>query len=158
MSTQTENSHGPELIQAGYDIERDTVVFLDGADRYEWQSADLPFALIEGPHAKFAERALVRRYAHTALHTVKDVLTQEAFVPPWAEKTLGAQLNTELELEILRAFFEAWERLHAIPNKPENRKKSEAVAEALVEALVEAANAVRALRSPASVERIADGR
>jgi hypothetical protein len=154
VMTQIETNQGSELLQAEYNIERDTFTFCDGPNGYEWTSADLPFALVEGPHAKFAERALIRKYAHTAKRTTQDVIAQEAFVPQWAEKTLGAQLNNELELEMLRAFFAAWESLHSIPNKPENRRKSEAAAEALVEA----AHAIRALRSPATVEGIINGR
>jgi hypothetical protein len=150
--TQIETSQGIDPVLAQYDICRDVFIFMDGADRYEWSSADLPFTVYRDSARQFADRALLRKHARTAKHSTQTA--QEPFIPAWAEKTLGAQLNNELELEMLRAFFDAWERLHAIPNKPENRRKSETAAEALVEA----AHAVRALRSPATVERIANGR
>lgn len=46
------------------------------------------------------------------------------------------------ELELLRAFYEAWEALHRIPHDDEHREQS--VAQAGV--LVEAAHALRALK------------
>lgn len=77
----------------------------------------------------------------------------EQFIPAWAEDTLAKKPSSDLELEMLRAFFDAWENLHSIPNIQGNRKKSEAAATILVEA----AHAIRTLRAPKQAERLANG-
>jgi len=71
----------------------------------------------------------------------------EQFIPAWAKQVLSkpeqeAVADVKMELEMLRAFFDAWEDLHAIPNLPKNRQRSEQAAQTLVDA----ASAIRALR------------
>ena len=81
----------------------------------------------------------------------------EPFVPKWADEELADRSAKPVltisdvlkrnkdaeELAMLRAFFDAWEGLHAIPNLPKNRHKSEQAAQMLVDA----AHAIRALRN-----------
>ena len=72
----------------------------------------------------------------------------EQFIPAWANQVLSkpdaeALADVKQELEMLRAFFSAWENLHAIPNVPKNRQKAEQAAQMLVDA----AHAIRALRA-----------
>lgn len=66
----------------------------------------------------------------------------EQFVPPWAEKTLGprtVEISTVVDeqKQMLWAFYDAWEALHAIKGdkrNPDIRKQYEAAAKALVDA------------------------
>ena len=61
------------------------------------------------------------------------------------DRALAPQRPKDLELIMLRTFFDAWERLHAIKGdkrKPEIRKKCEEAAQELVTA----ADAVRKLK------------
>ena len=64
-----------------------------------------------------------------------------------------APVDTELERKLLWSFYDAWEALHAIPNESKNRRKSELAAEMLVEA----AHALRTIRAPVAIERVANG-
>ena len=65
-------------------------------------------------------------------------------MPVWAEKQFGPKPNNDLENQMLWAFFDAWEALHAIPNEKANRQRHEAA----VDVLLEAAHALRTLRAP----------
>jgi hypothetical protein len=69
------------------------------------------------------------------------------FIPAWATNALGQKQAREVadvaqELQLLRAFFQSWEKLHAIQNKPENKHKMEQAAQTLVDA----ADAIRMAR------------
>jgi hypothetical protein len=69
------------------------------------------------------------------------------FIPAWATSALGAKQAREVadvaqELQLLRVFFQSWEKLHAIQNKPENKHKMEVAAQTLVDA----ADAIRMAR------------
>ena len=64
-----------------------------------------------------------------------------------------APVDTELERKLLWAFYDAWEALHAIPNEPKNRRKSEIAAEMLVEA----AHALRTIRAPQAIAKVING-
>ncbi len=63
-------------------------------------------------------------------------------MPAWVEPHFNREKNAELELQMLRHFYESWEYLHAIPNDKDHRKNSEAAAQVLVDA----AHSLRALR------------
>jgi hypothetical protein len=66
-------------------------------------------------------------------------MNEPFFVPDWAARALGPKQAREVadvaqELQLLRAFFQSWEKLHSIPNKPENKHKLEVAAQTLVDA------------------------
>lgn len=64
-------------------------------------------------------------------------------VPKWADAHFNKEKNTELELQMLRHFFNSWDSLHNLPrDDPEHRKKAEAAAQVLVDA----AQSIYALR------------
>jgi hypothetical protein len=68
----------------------------------------------------------------------------EMFVPPWAEKVFTKEIQTPLELTLLRQFFDAWKSLHSIKGdkrNPEIREKYETAAQELVDT----AHAIKAL-------------
>ena len=74
-------------------------------------------------------------------------------IPAWAEKQFGPKPDTTIETQMLWAFFDAWEALHAIPNEKANRQKHEAA----VDILLEAAHALRTLRAPHRINGINHG-
>ena len=78
----------------------------------------------------------------------------EPMMPAWAERELEKP-SSQVELEMLRHFFDSWEALHAIPNERGNRSKSEAAAQVLVDA----AHAVRAMRGTTAprIQRLHNG-
>lgn len=59
-------------------------------------------------------------------------------IPAWAERELASHnakksAFDQAELDTLRAFYKAWEALHAVPGDKANRRKKEEAAKALVE-------------------------
>lgn len=60
-------------------------------------------------------------------------MTSPGFVPSWAEKALARPRPfDQAELDTLRAFYKAWEALHAIPKDKIHKKQANEAAEALV--------------------------
>ena len=57
-----------------------------------------------------------------------------SLVPAGVEAYFNKEKNIELELQMLRHFFSAWENLHNVPHDKDHRKKAEAAAQVLVDA------------------------
>ena len=61
-----------------------------------------------------------------------------------------SELQSEYELSVLRAFYDAWEALHAMPKDNMHRKKQEIAAQNLVDAR----NAVRTFDGPSIITNL----
>lgn len=58
------------------------------------------------------------------------------FIPAWAKDELERKKPApfdQAELETLRAFYKAWETLHAVPKDKHHKRQAEDAAKALVE-------------------------
>jgi flagellar hook-associated protein FlgK len=56
------------------------------------------------------------------------------YVPAWAERELAKKpAFDQAELDTLRAFYKAWEALHAIPKDKLHKKQAQEAAQTLVE-------------------------
>jgi len=55
-------------------------------------------------------------------------------IPGWADKALSHPAHDAYEVEILRAFYAAWEALHAIPKDKMHRNMKEQAAADLLSA------------------------
>lgn len=61
-----------------------------------------------------------------------------------------SELHASAELELYKAFFDAWEGLHEIPNDKLHRGKKEAAAQLLVDRC----HSIRRFREPLQVTKI----